>query len=281
MGRSSQAGGYLSRGRRAGSARRSLSAARARRARRDCGPRAGSPRGRRRACDAPWSYCDVTDRGERRGGRRASGGRARRARRRRRQRGGRRPAADRRRQPGRDGAHDRGQRDRRLQHRARGRPARRPRRVRAPRGSLAAAMHLPMLGAYCASKAAVEALGNSLRAELRPLGARVGVAYFGELDTDMTSRGFGTRAARKLFRGDGAAHRPVAPWRWGSTRSSAGSRAARAESSRPDGSPDCCRRGWPCSPSPRRLSQRRLAEALQIAREEDAPLTTPQPGART
>ena len=34
--------------------------------------------------------------------------------------------------------------------------------------------------------------------ELRPTGAKVGVAYFAELDTDMTSRGFGTEAAKKL-----------------------------------------------------------------------------------
>ncbi|HEX7132900.1 MAG TPA: SDR family NAD(P)-dependent oxidoreductase, partial [Iamia sp.] len=52
--------------------------------------------------------------------------------------------------------------------------------------SLAAAVQPPLLGAYGASKAAVEALGNTLRAELKPSGARVGVAYFAELDTDMT-----------------------------------------------------------------------------------------------
>ena len=57
------------------------------------------------------------------------------------------------------------------------------------------------MGAYSASKAAVEALGNTLRQELAPSGARVGVAYFAELDTDMTSRGFGTEAARQ-FLGD-------------------------------------------------------------------------------
>ena len=34
--------------------------------------------------------------------------------------------------------------------------------------SLAAAVHAPLLGAYSASKAAVEALGNTLRVELRP-----------------------------------------------------------------------------------------------------------------
>lgn len=67
--------------------------------------------------------------------------------------------------------------------------------------SLAAAVNLPLLGAYSASKAAVEALGNTLRAELKPSGAKTGVAYFAELDTDMTSRGFATEAARSLTGG--------------------------------------------------------------------------------
>lgn len=67
-------------------------------------------------------------------------------------------------------------------------------------GSLGGAVHLPLMGAYAASKAGVEALANSLRAELRPAGARVGVAYFAELDTDMTRRGFGTKAARAAGR---------------------------------------------------------------------------------
>jgi NAD(P)-dependent dehydrogenase (short-subunit alcohol dehydrogenase family) len=76
--------------------------------------------------------------------------------------------------------------------------------------SLAAAVHPPLLAAYSASKAGVEALGNALRIEIAPSGARVGVAYFGELDTDMTSRGFGTDAARMLQSGLGAVSR-VAP----------------------------------------------------------------------
>ncbi|MFB7720671.1 SDR family NAD(P)-dependent oxidoreductase [Nocardia sp. NPDC056100] len=65
--------------------------------------------------------------------------------------------------------------------------------------SLAAAIHLPLAGAYSASKAAVEALGDTLRIELRHTGAKVGMAYFAELDTDMTSRGFGTDAARSIL----------------------------------------------------------------------------------
>lgn len=67
--------------------------------------------------------------------------------------------------------------------------------------SLAAAVHLPMLGAYSASKAAVEAIGNSLRQEIKPSGAKVGVAYYSELDTDMTRRGFDTRAGARLTGG--------------------------------------------------------------------------------
>src|SRR5258705_12184195 len=66
------------------------------------------------------------------------------------------------------------------------------------------------MAAYCASKAAVESLGDSLRIELRPSGARVGVAYYAELDTDMTARGFATRAAARMPLG-GHGHLPVAP----------------------------------------------------------------------
>jgi NAD(P)-dependent dehydrogenase (short-subunit alcohol dehydrogenase family) len=65
--------------------------------------------------------------------------------------------------------------------------------------SLAAAVHPPLMAPYSASKAAVEALGDTLRIELHASGARVGVAYFAELDTEMTSRGFDTRAARSLL----------------------------------------------------------------------------------
>jgi NAD(P)-dependent dehydrogenase (short-subunit alcohol dehydrogenase family) len=64
--------------------------------------------------------------------------------------------------------------------------------------SLAAAVHPPLLGAYSAAKAGVEAMSDALRIELAPTGARVGVAYFGELDTEMVSRGFGTRSGLAL-----------------------------------------------------------------------------------
>ena len=67
--------------------------------------------------------------------------------------------------------------------------------------SAAAAIQVPLLGAYSASKAGVEALGNTLRQELKPTGAKVGVAYFAEIDTDMTSRGFGSEAGKMLTGG--------------------------------------------------------------------------------
>ena len=66
------------------------------------------------------------------------------------------------------------------------------------------------MSAYCASKAAVESLGDSLRIELRPSGAKVGVAYFAELDTDMTTRGFATKAAARMPLG-GHGQLPVSP----------------------------------------------------------------------
>jgi NAD(P)-dependent dehydrogenase (short-subunit alcohol dehydrogenase family) len=52
--------------------------------------------------------------------------------------------------------------------------------------SLAAVVHLPMMAAYAAAKAGVSAMADSLRLELERTGTRVGVAYFGFIDTDMT-----------------------------------------------------------------------------------------------
>ncbi|MFG1777729.1 SDR family NAD(P)-dependent oxidoreductase [Micromonospora sp. NPDC049048] len=141
--------------------------------------------------------------------------------------------------------------------------------------SLAAAVHAPLLGAYSASKAAVEALGNTLRVELRPSGARAGVAYFAELDTDMTSRGFGTEAATALLRGS-RLHR-VASLEVGVAALERGI----ARRSRRIVAP-----GWVRPVLPLRMAvqplldrrfQRGLADVLRIAREERPPLTTPQP----
>jgi len=67
--------------------------------------------------------------------------------------------------------------------------------------SLAAAMHAPGMAPYAASKAGVEAFGDSLRAELKRLGVDVGVAYFGFIDTDMV-RGAETHPALQTLRSE-------------------------------------------------------------------------------
>ena len=64
--------------------------------------------------------------------------------------------------------------------------------------SLAAASHTPLMGPYSASKAGVEALTNSLRAETAPSGARVGCAYFGFIDTDLVRTSFAHPSSQVL-----------------------------------------------------------------------------------
>lgn len=145
--------------------------------------------------------------------------------------------------------------------------------------SLAAAVHLPLLGAYSASKAAVEAIGNTFRQEVKPSGAKVGVAYYSELATDMTSRGFDTVAGKKLTGGGTVSG--VAPLE-------AGLRALErgiAKRSRRIAAP-----GWvpPVVPL-RHVAQRvvelkpmpDLEESLEIARSEQVAYTTDQPTGAT
>lgn len=62
--------------------------------------------------------------------------------------------------------------------------------------SLAAGLHAPMMGAYSATKAGVEAMANALRPEIGGTGTKVGVAYFGFIDTDMVRKGFDTPAGK-------------------------------------------------------------------------------------
>jgi NAD(P)-dependent dehydrogenase (short-subunit alcohol dehydrogenase family) len=74
--------------------------------------------------------------------------------------------------------------------------------------SVAAALHLPGMAAYCASKAGAEAFANSLRTEVKPFGVDVGVGYFLYIDTDMV-RGAAAHPLGKL--------RTEAPWPFGKT----------------------------------------------------------------
>jgi NAD(P)-dependent dehydrogenase (short-subunit alcohol dehydrogenase family) len=145
-----------------------------------------------------------------------------------------------------------------------------------PIASLAAAAHVPLLGAYSASKAGVEALGNTLRIELRPYGARVGVAYFAEIDTDMTRRGFATEAAAKLQANLHGFSR-VAPLDVAIDALERGiARRARRVVAPAWVAPLLPLR-MAFQPIVDRAAQRNLAAALERARSEDAPLTTPQP----
>jgi NAD(P)-dependent dehydrogenase (short-subunit alcohol dehydrogenase family) len=64
--------------------------------------------------------------------------------------------------------------------------------------SLAAASHAPLMGAYTASKAGVEAMTDALRVELAPSGARVGCAYFGFIDTDLVKASFSHPSTQAL-----------------------------------------------------------------------------------
>ncbi|MDI6105200.1 SDR family NAD(P)-dependent oxidoreductase [Actinoplanes sp. NEAU-A12] len=140
--------------------------------------------------------------------------------------------------------------------------------------SLAAALHPPLLGAYSASKAAVEALADTLRIELHATGARVGVAYFAKIDTDMTARGFGTAAARRLPDLPGTRVAPIDA-AVGAIERGVARRSRRVIAP-----------GWVAAVLPvRALAQRivdvgarrGLPRTLAIARSEHAPLTTTQP----
>ena len=145
-----------------------------------------------------------------------------------------------------------------------------------PIASVGAAVHLPLMGAYSASKAAVEAIGNTLRIELRPTGAKVGVGYFAELDTDMTSRGFGTQAADKLTTNLKPFMR-VAPLKVGINALEHGIARRSRRVVAPAASAPLLPLRMAVQPFIDRAVQRNLAPALEIARGENAPLTTPQP----
>jgi len=141
--------------------------------------------------------------------------------------------------------------------------------------SLAAAVHVPLLGAYSASKAAVEALGNTLRGELQSCGARVGVAYYAELDTDMTSRGFATKAAERSGLG-GHGPVPVTPVERAIDAIEAGIRNRSRRIVAPRRVAAILPMRMPAQRFVDVVMRRRAAAALAIARTEEAQLTTPQ-----
>ncbi len=64
--------------------------------------------------------------------------------------------------------------------------------------SLAAVTHAPLMTAYAASKAGVEAFTNSLRQEMSVRGVDVGCAYFGFIDTDMVRDAFSNESTKVM-----------------------------------------------------------------------------------
>lgn len=64
--------------------------------------------------------------------------------------------------------------------------------------SLASFVHLPLMAAYAAAKAGVWAMTDVLRTELEGTGARVGAAYFGFIDTDMTRQAYEQPQVRSI-----------------------------------------------------------------------------------
>ncbi|MGZ4283117.1 MAG: SDR family NAD(P)-dependent oxidoreductase [Solirubrobacteraceae bacterium] len=143
--------------------------------------------------------------------------------------------------------------------------------------SLAAAVQPPLLGAYSAAKAGVEALANTLRIELAPSGARVGVAYFGELDTDMTSRGFGTRSAAALRFFNKGPFTGVSPLAVGIEAIERGVGLRSRIVVAPRSVAFALHTRMFAQRVVDRAARRGLEEALEIAREEHAPLTTDLP----
>ncbi|MFG2018310.1 SDR family NAD(P)-dependent oxidoreductase [Actinomadura geliboluensis] len=145
--------------------------------------------------------------------------------------------------------------------------------------SLAAAVQAPLLGAYSASKAAVEAMGNTLRSELKPWGAKAGVAYFAELDTDMTQRGFSTEAASALTSARSASSfiSKVTPLRVGIDALERGIARRSKRVVAPWWVGGVLPVRMLAQPVVDRAVQRDLRRILDVARKEHVELTTPQP----
>jgi NAD(P)-dependent dehydrogenase (short-subunit alcohol dehydrogenase family) len=68
-----------------------------------------------------------------------------------------------------------------------------------PIASVAAIGPSPLLAAYVASKHGVEGFARSLRMEIAHTGTRVGVGYFGFIDTDMVRDAYAQPAADRLL----------------------------------------------------------------------------------
>lgn len=148
-----------------------------------------------------------------------------------------------------------------------------------PVASLAAAVHAPIMGAYCATKAGVEAMANSLRTEIAHTGTKVGCAYFGFIDTDMVRRGFDSEAAKVMADRMGAVgpNHPIPVSRAGKAIVRAIEKRARFAYAPRWVIAMILGRTIVQPLQEKQVARRGAAELVEQARAEDATLTTEQP----
>jgi NAD(P)-dependent dehydrogenase (short-subunit alcohol dehydrogenase family) len=145
--------------------------------------------------------------------------------------------------------------------------------------SASALVHTPMMASYTASKAGVEAFGDALRGELAHTGAKVGVAYFSFIDTDMVRRGFdrdSAQAGRERMRGFAMKWAPVSDV--GDAIVEGVQKRSRHVMVPKSLKPLLYLRSFVQPLSDWQLKRSRVAEVLEMAEREPTELTTPQPG---
>ena len=148
-----------------------------------------------------------------------------------------------------------------------------------PIASVAAAVHPPLMAAYTASKAGVEAFADSLRGELAHTGTAVGCAYFGFIDTDMVRRSFERRSAQMGQERGGLGR--LGSW---ASVESAGAAVVRGIEHRarkvyaPRWVLPALYLRTLVQPLSERAGRKDVLEAMRLAAAEPTELTTPQPG---
>ena len=147
--------------------------------------------------------------------------------------------------------------------------------------SASALVHTPMMAAYTASKAGAEAFADALRVEVAHTGAKVGVAYFSFIDTDMVRRGFDRPSARlgqERFAGPFSRWAPLSDV--GDAIVEGVERRARHVMVPRSLRPLLYLRSVVQPLAEWQTRRRGVAEVIRVAEQEQTELTTPQPGQR-
>ena len=144
--------------------------------------------------------------------------------------------------------------------------------------SASALTHLPLMSAYTASKAGVEAFGDALRGEIAHTGARVGVAYFSFIDTDMVRKAFERPSVKHSRERSGGAMTRVAPLSEAIDAIERGiTRRARHVYAPKSVRPLIWLRSFVQPLAEWQVRRSGMEETLRLAEAEDSELTTPQP----